>query len=187
MLSRLLNSSHPEDLKAANKLIKEMVQEVHLCSSLCIDFTVVLFVCDKRNEYDTCECCTQRKLIGSVWGNWLVCLGGGCHWRSDSTGISGVIGGEKCNLITMLPSALFSFSFFFISFSYDCVTRMLVVWHLSYRRRIRSGQRKCRRGWTPSRRWKRASPCWLSSYRTMTARQPIRATQSSYRWAERQN
>ncbi|XP_070778909.1 ADP-ribosylation factor-binding protein GGA1 isoform X2 [Enoplosus armatus] len=27
MLSRLLNSSHPEDLKAANKLIKEMVQE----------------------------------------------------------------------------------------------------------------------------------------------------------------
>lgn len=28
MLSRLLNSSHPEDLKAANKLIKEMVQEV---------------------------------------------------------------------------------------------------------------------------------------------------------------
>lgn len=31
MLSRLLNSSHPEDLKAANKLIKEMVQEVKLC------------------------------------------------------------------------------------------------------------------------------------------------------------
>lgn len=30
MLSRLLNSSHPEDLKAANKLIKEMVQEVNL-------------------------------------------------------------------------------------------------------------------------------------------------------------
>lgn len=30
MLSRLLNSSHPEDLKAANKLIKEMVQEVKL-------------------------------------------------------------------------------------------------------------------------------------------------------------
>lgn len=29
MLSRLLNSSHPEDLKAANKLIKEMVQEVN--------------------------------------------------------------------------------------------------------------------------------------------------------------
>ncbi|KAM8844448.1 ADP-ribosylation factor-binding protein GGA1-like isoform 2-T2 [Spinachia spinachia] len=27
MLSRLLNSSHPDDLKAANKLIKEMVQE----------------------------------------------------------------------------------------------------------------------------------------------------------------
>uniref|UniRef100_UPI003AAF9E63 ADP-ribosylation factor-binding protein GGA1-like isoform X5 n=1 Tax=Centroberyx gerrardi TaxID=166262 RepID=UPI003AAF9E63 len=27
MLSRLLNSTHPEDLKAANKLIKEMVQE----------------------------------------------------------------------------------------------------------------------------------------------------------------
>ncbi|KAM9363851.1 ADP-ribosylation factor-binding protein GGA1-like isoform 2-T2 [Symphorus nematophorus] len=27
MLSRLLNSSHPEDLRAANKLIKEMVQE----------------------------------------------------------------------------------------------------------------------------------------------------------------
>ncbi|TWW69480.1 ADP-ribosylation factor-binding protein GGA1-like isoform X1 [Takifugu flavidus] len=27
MLARLLNSSHPEDLKAANKLIKEMVQE----------------------------------------------------------------------------------------------------------------------------------------------------------------
>nr|XP_057904812.1 ADP-ribosylation factor-binding protein GGA1-like isoform X1 [Doryrhamphus excisus] len=27
MLSRLLNSSHPEDLKAANKLIKDMVQE----------------------------------------------------------------------------------------------------------------------------------------------------------------
>ncbi|XP_010793423.1 ADP-ribosylation factor-binding protein GGA1-like, partial [Notothenia coriiceps] len=26
-LSRLLNSSHPDDLKAANKLIKEMVQE----------------------------------------------------------------------------------------------------------------------------------------------------------------
>lgn len=33
MLSRLLNSSHPEDLKAANKLIKEMVQEVNLFSS----------------------------------------------------------------------------------------------------------------------------------------------------------
>lgn len=32
MLSRLLNSSHPEDLKAANKLIKEMVQEVKLCA-----------------------------------------------------------------------------------------------------------------------------------------------------------
>lgn len=30
MLSRLLNSSHPEDLKAANKLIKEMVQEVNI-------------------------------------------------------------------------------------------------------------------------------------------------------------
>lgn len=30
MLSRLLNSTHPEDLKAANKLIKEMVQEVGL-------------------------------------------------------------------------------------------------------------------------------------------------------------
>lgn len=30
MLSRLLNSSHPDDLKAANKLIKEMVQEVLL-------------------------------------------------------------------------------------------------------------------------------------------------------------
>lgn len=30
MLSRLLNSSHPEDLKAANNLIKEMVQEVKL-------------------------------------------------------------------------------------------------------------------------------------------------------------
>lgn len=28
MLSRLLNSTHPEDLRAANKLIKEMVQEV---------------------------------------------------------------------------------------------------------------------------------------------------------------
>uniref|UniRef100_A0AAX7SXN0 Golgi-associated, gamma adaptin ear containing, ARF binding protein 1 n=1 Tax=Astatotilapia calliptera TaxID=8154 RepID=A0AAX7SXN0_ASTCA len=32
MLSRLLNSSHPEDLKAANKLIKEMVQEVNTLS-----------------------------------------------------------------------------------------------------------------------------------------------------------
>lgn len=28
MLARLLKSSHPEDLRAANKLIKEMVQEV---------------------------------------------------------------------------------------------------------------------------------------------------------------
>nr|1J2J_B Chain B, ADP-ribosylation factor binding protein GGA1 [Homo sapiens] len=27
MLARLLKSSHPEDLRAANKLIKEMVQE----------------------------------------------------------------------------------------------------------------------------------------------------------------
>lgn len=33
MLSRLLNSTHPEDLKAANKLIKEMVQEVSLFPS----------------------------------------------------------------------------------------------------------------------------------------------------------
>uniref|UniRef100_A0AAQ5X4B8 Golgi associated, gamma adaptin ear containing, ARF binding protein 1 n=1 Tax=Amphiprion ocellaris TaxID=80972 RepID=A0AAQ5X4B8_AMPOC len=34
-LSRLLNSTHPEDLRAANKLIKEMVQEVSqwLCST----------------------------------------------------------------------------------------------------------------------------------------------------------
>lgn len=28
MLARLLKSSHPEDLRAANRLIKEMVQEV---------------------------------------------------------------------------------------------------------------------------------------------------------------
>lgn len=28
MLARLLKSSHPEDLRAANKLIKDMVQEV---------------------------------------------------------------------------------------------------------------------------------------------------------------
>lgn len=28
MLSRLLNSTNPDDLRAANKLIKEMVQEV---------------------------------------------------------------------------------------------------------------------------------------------------------------
>lgn len=33
MLSRLLNSTHPEDLKAANKLIKEMVQEVNIFPS----------------------------------------------------------------------------------------------------------------------------------------------------------
>lgn len=30
ILARLLKSSHPEDLRAANKLIKEMVQEVRL-------------------------------------------------------------------------------------------------------------------------------------------------------------
>lgn len=30
ILARLLKSSHPEDLRAANKLIKEMVQEVEL-------------------------------------------------------------------------------------------------------------------------------------------------------------
>ena len=40
MLSRLLNSSHPEDLRAANKLIKEMVQEV--CRPFCLPY--VLFV-----------------------------------------------------------------------------------------------------------------------------------------------
>lgn len=50
-------------------------------------------------------------------------LGGGCHWQSDSAGISGVIGGEKFNLITMLPSALFSFffSFHFFMMSHACL------------------------------------------------------------------
>lgn len=43
MLSRLLNSSHPEDLKAANKLIKEMVQEVNHTHThfYKLDFTAV--------------------------------------------------------------------------------------------------------------------------------------------------
>lgn len=38
MLSRLLNSSHPEDLRAANKLIKEMVQEVSRCVCICLRY-----------------------------------------------------------------------------------------------------------------------------------------------------
>lgn len=38
MLSRLLNSSHPEDLRAANKLIKEMVQEV--CRPFCLPYVL---------------------------------------------------------------------------------------------------------------------------------------------------
>lgn len=39
-LSRLLNSSHPEDLKAANKLIKEMVQEVNLSATAFVRYTL---------------------------------------------------------------------------------------------------------------------------------------------------
>ena len=34
MLSRLLTSTHPDDLKAANKLIKEMVLEVRSSPAL---------------------------------------------------------------------------------------------------------------------------------------------------------
>lgn len=41
MLSRLLNSTHPEDLRAANKLIKEMVQEVSACSLVSPDFFIL--------------------------------------------------------------------------------------------------------------------------------------------------
>nr|ACI69744.1 ADP-ribosylation factor-binding protein GGA1 [Salmo salar] len=40
MLSRLLNSTHPEDLRAANKLIKEMVQEV--CPTLFTPVCVIV-------------------------------------------------------------------------------------------------------------------------------------------------
>ncbi|KAL4647863.1 ADP-ribosylation factor-binding protein GGA1 isoform X2 [Arapaima gigas] len=39
MLSRLLNSTHPEDLRAANKLIKEMVQEVLLWFKQRLEYT----------------------------------------------------------------------------------------------------------------------------------------------------
>lgn len=50
--------------------------------------------------------------------------------------------------------------------------------------RIRSEQRKCQSGWTPFRRWRRASLCWLSFCRTTTAPQAIRAMLNSYRWTD---
>lgn len=44
MLARLLNSSHPEDLKAANKLIKEMVQEVNFLTSSFLLLSICLIM-----------------------------------------------------------------------------------------------------------------------------------------------
>lgn len=50
--------------------------------------------------------------------------------------------------------------------------------------RIRGEQRRCLSEWTPSRRWRRASLCWLSFCRTMTARLLLRTTLTWYRWSE---
>uniref|UniRef100_A0A7N6ALI2 Golgi associated, gamma adaptin ear containing, ARF binding protein 1 n=1 Tax=Anabas testudineus TaxID=64144 RepID=A0A7N6ALI2_ANATE len=57
MLSRLLNSSHPEDLKAANKLIKEMVQEVSLPHvKLNTEYRFQVFKCGVCQDlYQRCE------------------------------------------------------------------------------------------------------------------------------------
>uniref|UniRef100_A0A8C5N816 ADP-ribosylation factor-binding protein GGA1-like n=1 Tax=Gouania willdenowi TaxID=441366 RepID=A0A8C5N816_GOUWI len=57
MLSRLLNSSHPEDLKAANKLIKEMVQEVNITLSTQYNllFTVIVALMEKMDLFQRCE------------------------------------------------------------------------------------------------------------------------------------
>lgn len=56
MLSRLLNSSHPEDLKAANKLIKEMVQEVKLSPAPFINDTFLLYINYAATFLVQCAC-----------------------------------------------------------------------------------------------------------------------------------
>lgn len=74
MLSRLLNSSHPEDLKAANKLIKEMVQEVNTLS--------FSFLFSSPHSFGAVMCdflgtgvkwCTQSGAI-TERGNWEIAL-----------------------------------------------------------------------------------------------------------------
>ncbi|TNM97496.1 hypothetical protein fugu_015652 [Takifugu bimaculatus] len=64
MLARLLNSSHPEDLKAANKLIKEMVQEV--------------------NRYSVTHSPSVKSKLGRKWvhRSAVVIPGGVCRTRS---------------------------------------------------------------------------------------------------------
>lgn len=53
--------------------------------------------------------------------------------------------------------------------------------------RIRGEQRRCQSGWTPFRRWRRASLCSLSSCRTTIAQRATRAMLNSYRWTEIQS
>ena len=81
MLSRLLNSTHPEDLKAANKLIKEMVQEVR---SISFSFPFLKFqqITEKRRspvcgwKIQSLYCATLKKSAGTYteWKSGLLAL-----------------------------------------------------------------------------------------------------------------
>lgn len=139
----------------------------------------------KRSKIPVSAVLTAETL--TEWGNGLVCLWGFvCHWQSDSARISGVIRGDHCSY----PSLAFSFVFVLLllvsaaCFMCDHFINMFV--NLSLCCRIRSEQRRCRSGWMPFRRWRRASLFWLSFCKTMTARPAIRAMLNSYRWTERQ-
>lgn len=128
MLSRLLNSSHPEDLKAANKLIKEMVQEVKLSPShpsffdeislFCYTLTAPPFfsaadlaLCVRVIPKKKVKYHSAALIAGALteWENGLVALGCFvCHWQSDSAGIQSkfVLNFTACWSCTLLLSQI---------------------------------------------------------------------------------